>query len=128
MNLVKKRLSDKKYTKIGGLLSDAKMAEFLAAVRILVRDRLFVCPSRPTVIGASANLGIIRNGTSDTWPVRDIHGNRPDICYSILRAVEENWHLFKTNDQPDDLEIDGAAWEDDETVLCELIFAPFYEL
>lgn len=55
MNLVKKRLSDKKYTKIGDFLSDAKMAEFLAAVRILVRDRLFVCPSRPIVIRTSAN-------------------------------------------------------------------------
>ncbi|KAI0138269.1 hypothetical protein BJ166DRAFT_504616 [Pestalotiopsis sp. NC0098] len=91
MNLVKKRLSDKKYTKIGDFLSDAKMAEFLAAVRIL------------------------------------IHDYRPDVRYAILRAVEENWHLFETNDQTGALDLDGAPWEGDKTVPFELIFAPFYE-
>ncbi|KAI4591592.1 hypothetical protein KJ359_012776 [Pestalotiopsis sp. 9143b] len=50
-----------------------------------------------------------------------------EFPYAVLRATEENWHLFGSNDDTGDLDIDGTIWDGDETVLSELVFAPFYE-
>lgn len=127
MNLVKKRLSDNKYTMIGEFPSDAKMAQLLAVIRIVICGRLFVYPSCATVIGTLANSGIIRNATIETWPIREPHDYRLGVKYAVLRATEENWHLFGSNDDTGDLDIDGTIWDGDETVLSELVFAPFYE-